>query len=332
MQQVSVSVVVPMYRGENTIVESLRSVLDQQIDGCEILALDDGSPDHCAQVVESMMTSPGGDRLVLHRHANRGLAGTLNRGIALARGKYIARQDQDDLVLPRRLAKQKAFLDAHPDVAMVGTWAQIYVGDTPSDRFHRHASESDALRLFLLFDNPFVHASMMIRGDVLREVGGYSEDPERQPPEDYELWSRIARDHNVANIPEVLTIYREMPGSMSRTGKNPFLEKVLKISAENIHAVVGEHFSLEACYRLSCVYHGADAPRPHLHKREAMRMLELAVDEIGSSGLAPSGEFLAEADRLKRHIESRYLTRRLPAPVLSVGRWVRDRLLRRMKS
>lgn len=329
MAGIDVSVIIPMYRGENTIRQSLESVLDQDMPACEVIALDDGSPDRCAEIVKSMIPGAQDMQLSLCRHQNRGLAGTLNRGVELARGKYIARQDQDDLVLEGRLGKQKAYLDKNPDIAMVGTWAQIYVDEAPSERFHRHPTSPDALKLFLLFDNPFVHASVMIRADVLREIGGYSEDPERQPPEDYELWSRIARKHQVANLPEVLTIYREMPGSMSRTGENPFLRKVLKISSENIHAVIGDRYEAEDCLSLSCVYHAAtDAPR-EMRKREAMKMLALAIERISNTLPSPSKEFHAEAKRLKRHIELRFTHRRLPASVLALARKVRNRLFPR---
>lgn len=329
MKDIAVSVVIPMYRGENTIQESLQSVLDQDIAACEIITLDDGSPDRCGEIVKSMTPSVMKKQLSLYWHQNRGLAGTLNRGTELASGKYIARQDQDDLVMPGRLAKQKAYLDENPDIAMVGTWAQIYVGERPSDRFHRHPTSPDALRLFLLFDNPFVHSSVMIRADVLGEIGGYSEDPERQPPEDYELWSRIARKHQVANLPEVLTIYREMPGSMSRTSVNPFLRKVLKISSENIHAVIGDRYNAEDCLRLSCVYHAvADATR-EMRKDQAMRMLALAFERISNTLPSPSKEFHSETIRLKRHIESRFTRRRLPASVLALARRVRNHLFHR---
>ena len=329
MEDIAVSVVVPMYRGERTIRQSLESVLAQSIPDCEIIALDDGSPDRCGEIVEAMIPAAGDKLLSLHRHANRGLAGTLNRGIELARGKYIARQDQDDLVLPGRLARQKAYLDRNPDIAMVGTWAQIYVGDEPTERFHRHPATPDALKLFLLFDNPFVHASVMIRANALRTVGGYSEAPERQPPEDYELWSRIARDYRVANLPEVLTVYREMPGSMSRTGENPFLRKVLKISSENIHAVIGDRYDSDDCLSLSCLYHAATGAPRNLGRREANKMLALAIDRVSQTLPRPSDEFLAEAKRLKRHIDSRFMHRRLPAPVLAVARKLRNRLFPR---
>lgn len=329
MEGIAVSVVVPMYRGERTIRQSLESVLAQSIPDCEIIALDDGSPDRCCEIVEALMPGAGDKQLSLHRHENRGLASTLNRGIELARGKYIARQDQDDLVLPDRLAKQKAFLDSNPDIAMVGTWAQIYAGDEPTERFHRHPTKPDALKLFLLFDNPFVHASVMIRADVLRALGGYSEAPERQPPEDYELWSRIARDYRVANLPEVLTIYREMPGSMSRSGENPFLRKVLRISSENIYAAIGDRYGPDDCLSLSCLYHAANGAPRRLSKREANKMLALAIERISQTQPPSSDEFLAEAKRLRGHINSRFIRQHLPMPVLTMARKLRNRLFPR---
>jgi glycosyltransferase involved in cell wall biosynthesis len=329
MENISVSVVIPMYRGEKTILQSLNSVLNQDISGCEVIALDDGSPDRCGDIVRSMIPLERNKRLSLYWHQNRGLAGTLNRGVELACGKYIARQDQDDLVMPGRLAKQKTYLDQNPEIAMVGTWAQIYVDQTPSERFHRHPTAPDALKLFLLFDNPFVHSSVMIRADVLNEIGGYSEDPERQPPEDYELWSRIARKYEVANLPEVLTVYREMPGSMSRSGENPFLRKVLKISSENIHAIIGDRFELEDCLSLSCVYHSAQHDLRKIQKSKAKEMLALAIERISHTLPVPSDEFQGEAMRIKRHVESRFMQRRLPPPLLAIARRLRHLFLSR---
>lgn len=323
MSHIAVSAVVPMYGGESTIAEALRCLLEQNVEGLEILVFDDGSPDRCSEVVEKLRRETGDERLVLHRHANRGLAGTLNRGIELAKGEYIARLDQDDLILGQRLIRQKEFLDARPEIAMVGTWARIYVGDTPSDRYHRHPTSSDALRLFLLFDNPFVHASMMIRAEVLREVGGYSEDKSRQPPEDYELWSRIARRYEVANLPEVLTAYREIPGSMSRDATNPFLPKLLRISAENLHAVVGDIYGFDDCLSLAGLYHNAEQARRRLSRKEALEMLRLAIVRIGRPPEARSTEFEDVASRMLRHIEHRYLRRRIPGPLRAVASGIR---------
>ena len=326
--QVSVSVLMPVYNGQAFLEDALKSVLDQSgIDNLEILVLDDGSQDNSPQIL-ARYEDP---RLTVIRHPNIGLAATLNKALSLARGKYMARQDQDDLLLPGRLRKQLAFLESHPEVAIVGTWAEIYVGDTPDGRYHRHPSASDALRLQLLFDNPFVHSSIMMRADVIRALGGYSEDKSRQPPEDYEFWSRIARKHAIANLPEVLTVYREISGSMSRTGVigiNPFLVKILRISSENLHAVLASHWSEGDCLSLSCLYHDALGAPKLLSKHNALAMIEQAAIMIGGEHSQWSKEMLAEVKRLEHHIVARCLQNRIPASLRVTARWLRNYLRR----
>lgn len=322
-----VSVVLPVYKGKVTLASALESVLSQDIDAMEVIVIDDGSPDDSWMLVQEIKD----DRIVLVRQSNRGLAATLNRGIELARGRYIARQDQDDLVLDERFRKQVAFLEEHPDVAIVGTWAQIYLGNIPTDRFHKHPAEHGTLRLELLFDNPFVHSSVMMRADLVRDIGGYCEDQARQPPEDFELWSRIARKHRVANLPKVLTIYREMPGSMSRTGDNPFLRNVIRIAAENIFEVLGNRYSYEQCYSLAELYHGCEPMNVKLGKANALKMLGEAAEAISGASTSWSQEFSASYSRMERHLASRYFRRRLPQPILTLARWVRNRLRKLMK-
>jgi hypothetical protein len=137
------------------------------------------------------------------------------------------------------LQKQVEFLEAHPDFALVGTRAEIWVGDRRTRRMHDHPTDNAALQFELLFDNPFVHSSMLLRRSALDVVGYYCTDPARQPPEDYELWSRIARRFRVANLPEHLTIYREVSNSMSRNRTAAFVDKIVTISAENLAAATG---------------------------------------------------------------------------------------------
>lgn len=319
-----VTVLMPVYNGQSFLREALDSVLVQGgVNELELLVLDDGSKDASPEILASY----NDPRLTIIRHPNMGLAATLNKGLSLARGKYIARQDQDDLLLPGRLAKQITFLDAHPEVAMVGTWAEILVDDKPDGRYHRHPGAGDALRLQLLFDNPFVHSSIMMRTDSIRALGGYSEDKTRQPPEDYEFWSRIAREHEVANLPEVLTVYREVPNSMSRAGSNPFLPNVLKISSENLHAVLAPDWSKDDCVTLAAIYHKAVAPGL-LGRRKALAMVDQAISKIGGPESAWSTDMRQEATRLRRHIESRYLRSYIPGALLGPARWLRNRVLR----
>jgi glycosyltransferase involved in cell wall biosynthesis len=227
-----VSVVLSVRNGGADLPKAIDSILTQSLKNLELIAINNGSTDGTRHFLDSIVDP----RLRVFHQADAGLAAALNRGISLARGRYIARQDHDDLADSTRIAKQVEFLDAHPDHALVGTRAEIWVGDKPSGRFHDHPTDDSDLRFALIFNNYFVHSSVMMRKGALDEVGAYSTDRLRQPPEDYELWSRIARRFRVANLPERLTIYREVPTSMSREGSNPFQEKLILISAENLAA------------------------------------------------------------------------------------------------
>lgn len=225
-----VSVVLPVYNGVRYLRESIESILQQTYDNFELIIINDGSKDSSQEIINSY-SDP---RIRSFEQSNVGLAATLNKGINLAQGSWIARQDQDDVSFPERLAKQIHFMNAHSGYAMVGTAAQIWVDDTKSDRFHRHPCSDEELRAGLIFYNYFVHSSVMLDKAVVEKIGPYTTDTNRQPPEDYELWSRIARQYPVANLPEVLLAYREVGGSMSRDGENPFSKKLIMLSAENI--------------------------------------------------------------------------------------------------
>jgi glycosyltransferase involved in cell wall biosynthesis len=228
----TVSVVLSVRNGGTDLPQALGTILNQSFTDFELIAINNGSTDGTHEFL-NQVTDP---RVRVYHQEDKGLAAALNRGISLARGRYIARQDHDDWALQTRIAQQVAFLDANPDHALVGTRAEIWVGDTPTGRFHDHPTEDADLRFALLFNNYFVHSSVMMRKAALDEVGVYSTDRARQPPEDYELWSRIGRRFRVANLPERLTIYREVPTSMSRDGVDPFKQKLILITAENLSA------------------------------------------------------------------------------------------------
>lgn len=231
----TVSVLLPVYNCPRYVGAAIESILAQSFGDFEFLIIDDGSTDETPCVLEQSSD----DRIRHIRHENKGLAGTLNVGIAMARGKYIARQDQDDVSLPDRLAEQVAYMESNPECALLGTWAQIMEGNRLTERYHRHPACPSELRYRLLFNNPFVHSSVMLRKSALEAVGSYATDPTRQPPEDYELWSRLSRHSEVANLPEVLVHYREIPGSMSRVGPSPFRDNVIKICIENLSVASG---------------------------------------------------------------------------------------------
>lgn len=225
-----VTVLLPIYNGAKYLRSAIDSVLNQTFLEFELLIIDDGSTDNSAAIVESYTDS----RISFIRQSNRGLAATLNRGLSLVRSAYIARQDQDDLSHPERLERQLNYMRLHNDVVLLGTAAEIWIENSPSGRFHDHPTNKLDIHFDLLFNNPFVHSSVMLRRAAIESVGGYCEDRERQPPEDYELWSRLARQYAVANLSERLVVYRETNTSMSRNKNDPFTDKVVLIAAENI--------------------------------------------------------------------------------------------------
>ncbi len=226
-----VSVLMPVYNGEAYLAESISSILAQTYADFELIIINDGSTDSSSQVIQSFRDP----RIRSYSQPNQGLPATLNRAIGLARGIYLARQDQDDVSLPDRFEKQVDLLERNPEYGIVGTWSSIRVGTQDTEYGHSHPLDNETLKFNLLFSTYFVHSSVMLRKAVFEKVGLYSTEKSRQP-EDFELWSRVVRDgrFKVANIPERLIVYREVAGSMSRKYWLSYAERVLALCAENL--------------------------------------------------------------------------------------------------
>jgi hypothetical protein len=296
-----VSVVLPVRNGAADLPRSVDSILAQTFSNFELIAINDGSTDETGAYLDGIADP----RVRVFHQARAGLAATLNRGISLARGRYIARQDHDDLADPTRMAKQVEFLNARSGYALVGTRAEIWIGDAPSGRFHDHPAEDQILRFDLLFNNSFVHSSVMMRKSAIDRVGVYSTDPARQPPEDYELWSRIARHYRIANLAERLTVYREVSSSMSRAGARPFLEKLVTISSENLAHATGAAVPQPIHVDIAALIHGAQAqvsPKP-----DVKAMCDLVAEagcriNEGQPGEALARRIAGVQARIRRHV------------------------------
>lgn len=230
-----ISVVLPVYNGADHLHEAVSSVLKQTLDDFELIVVDDASTDNSAQILDKFNDS----RIIRVKHpSNAGLPATLLAGIAHAQGEFIARQDQDDFSHPARFAKQVAAFDAKNSLGLVGTWAAI-ISQTHDRSWaqvgsHQHPAGNSILKWRMLWSNPFVHSSVMIRRSILDEVGSYDASPERALPEDFDLWSRISRISEVANIPEFLQSYRQSPSGMSQTLATQILEGVTRVASENL--------------------------------------------------------------------------------------------------
>lgn len=203
-----VTVLLPVHNAEAYVAEAVRSILGQTFSDFELLLINDGSTDNSLAVMQSIHDKR--IRLV-NNEVNIRLIATLNKGIQLAQGKYIARMDADDVSLPERLRKQVEFMEAHPQVGVCGTWF-AHLGNT--SRVVRYPVHDADIRIMMLYQTPFCHPSVIIRKEVLQKHQ-LQFSPDFIHGEDYELWARLSALTRFANIPEVLLHYRVHPGSVS---------------------------------------------------------------------------------------------------------------------
>ena len=201
-----VSFLMAVFDGEAYLDGAVQSVLNQTFQDFEFIVINDGSTDGTAQIIEHYRRLDG--RIRVYEQPNRGLVVALNRGMALARGEYIARMDADDISIPERVAVQVAFLDAHPEVGICGTWIETFGGEGVVVR--RYPSDDATIRSWLLFESVLAHPSIVMRRELLVKTG-LSYHTGAVHAEDYDLWVRAARHMALANIPKVLLRYRLHP-------------------------------------------------------------------------------------------------------------------------
>ena len=191
----AVSAIMTVYNGLPFVEQAVDSLLAQEFDDFELVVVDDGSTDGTADRL-AQRTDP---RIRLIRRAHEGRVAALNHAVGLARGRYLANLDADDVALPGRLALPARFLDQHPEVAVVGSRIQPFVGDEAAGRPRRLPGSDRAIRWSFLLRNPIFHSSATFRASSLAEVGGY--DPAHTDVMvDADLLLRLGRRHQLSNL------------------------------------------------------------------------------------------------------------------------------------
>lgn len=223
-KQPLVTVILPVYNAETHLAEAVNSILSQTYNNFKLLAIDDGSNDHSLSILQTAQQKD--NRVQIITRPNRGLIATLNEGIDLAEGKYIARMDADDISLPKRLEKQVQLLESQSDVGICGCMYK-FTGAS-NDNVHVYLKH-DYIATRLLFGVPFAHPSVMFRKSLFDENNlRYSSNYIHC--EDYELWTRCIKLTKFSNVEEHLFLYRIHDSQISVVNKSITLGKHISIS------------------------------------------------------------------------------------------------------
>jgi glycosyltransferase involved in cell wall biosynthesis len=210
MNNVLVSVLMPVYNAERYLEEAIDSILNQTYTNFEFIIINDGSVDRSKEIILSYNDS----RIAYYENErNLKLVESLNRGFLLCRGKYIARMDADDISFPDRIEKQVAFMEAHPEVGLLGT-AGHSIGFKGGDFYYE--SEDQMIRFKLLHECHLLHPAVMIRTKVIRD---HNLRMTILHGEDYDFFIQMAEHSKLANLKEVLLYYRQVEQSMSKSNQ-----------------------------------------------------------------------------------------------------------------
>ncbi|HET6990699.1 MAG TPA: glycosyltransferase family 2 protein [Bacteroidia bacterium] len=222
-----VSVIIPVYNAAEFVKASVESILLQTYSNLEIIIVNDGSTDHSAEILNEFSDS----RIKLIHQENSGVAKALNTALGNVSGKYIARQDADDISMPDRIKLQVDFLEKNTEYGLLGAQARIIDAKKIPHGFLNHATGNVKLKYDLLWDSCFVSSTTIFRKDCLSKTGNFYSGKDLF--EDYNMWSAISCYYKIANLPDILLDYRELSTGLSFTTTNSF-DRIFNQRKKNI--------------------------------------------------------------------------------------------------
>lgn len=244
-----VSVVMPVYNAMEYVDSAIKSIIDQTYENYELIIIDDGSTDGSKEIIKSF----GDNRIVfIENTKNIKLVETLNKGLDMAKGEFIARMDADDIALPQRFEKQVDYLLKNPQVGVLGTAYESF--DAIKKKVFYEINHDD-IKWRQLYECHIAHPTVMMRREVIEKYRfRYSE--EFLHAEDYDLWTRISQVSEINNLPQILLKYRLNPLGVSSRFKDIQIANSIKIQKRLFSLMGVEEFTTEEiltfmdlCYR-----------------------------------------------------------------------------------
>lgn len=312
-----VSVLMPAYNSASFISAAIESILAQTYTNFELLIIDDGSTDSTLEIISKYASCDPRIRLFIREHY--GLVNTLNFGLDQADGLYLARLDADDISVVHRLEIQKNYLEAQPEVVIIGS-AYTLIDQMEVPIRISHMPQSDvAIHWHCLFHSPFAHSSVFLRLEVLRR-NGLSYDPAMKEAEDYELWSRLLKYGQGYNFPEPLVEYRVHPAQASQHSQSLVWENASRVAQKNL-IDLGAPLPLEQVQRLREWYYRF----PIRFEEGDLPLAEALLEILNRFSLQQELDF-GEVECIR----GRWLGRLLRAAFRSKNKGLSLRLLRRL--
>ena len=234
-----VTVLMPVYNAEKYLDEALCSILGQTFTAFELLIINDGSLDHTENIIKKHTD----ERITyLKNSKNQGIVKSLNIGINLSKGKYIARMDADDIAKPTRLQQQVDFMLANPEYKLCGSQA-IAIDENSKEQFQINTECAyDDIKVQMLFKNRFIHPSVIFDKQIAKSI---LYDIDYQYAEDYYLFSQITLTYKVANLTGHLLNYRVHSENITSKKKTEIGHSEKKVIKYNLNQLFGEVVSDE---------------------------------------------------------------------------------------
>lgn len=234
IMQPLITVLIPTYNCAPYVKQAVQSILDQTYTNFECIIIDDCSTDNTVAIIKSLNDS----RInLIVKPKNSGYTNSLNYGLTIAKGKYIARMDGDDISLPQRFEKQVEVLEKNTDIVVCGSVFQIIDSKVIINAPQYH----DDITIGLLKDSCIGHPTAMIKKSVL-DANNINYNTDFEPAEDYDLWVRLSKIGKLHNLQEVLFLYRVHDNQVSVT-KKEIQRKSASLSRFNMLSQLGFEFS-----------------------------------------------------------------------------------------
>lgn len=229
------TILIPTYNCARFLKECIDSICVQNFNDYELLIIDDGSTDHTDVVVKGIED----ERIVyIKNDRNLGVVATLNKGLEIAKGEFIARMDADDVIVGNRLETQIDFLENNPQYGMVGSWYKIMNENGNVISEVKSNVDESFLSLALKFANHFAHPAVMMRTDIAKRL---RYDKKFKHCEDHELWLRFSEVSKITNLPFFFLNVRLHSKSTCRLNQKELKISVIELLSRELDKLRIDH-------------------------------------------------------------------------------------------